>query len=195
MSPRGLFIITGGVIFVVVVAAIALTRNLENTMTDTATKTPAEFGFIDYVNTPAGYSIRYPEWWTLDASEDEAPTLTIADSGGVATISIETLEDKRADTTEGKDAIIDIVWQLFLDDQDYALKNFTRTRWKGFPAFLAEGAYRNSGQSFQFKEYGIFPDGKRFYTVTFNAEGKGGESYERVFEDVVASFAITEAAQ
>ena len=142
---------------------------------------------VNYQSERYGYSVSLPRYWSIDATESAYPAESFENPTGDVTLFFQRLPTPvGVDDTTVRGAI-----REELEKNPYHEPEIFEERvWYDYPAYYAEGIYRDDRNEFLFYEYNAFLGDHSVFTARANVKISAGDKHQRDIDRVFNSLVL-----
>src|SRR3989344_2402383 len=142
---------------------------------------------VHYQSERYGYSISLPRYWSVDATQSNYPADSIKNPSGDVILFIQRLPIPH----DVDEATIRGAIREELEKNPYHKPEVFEERvWRGYPAYYAEGIYRDDESEFRFYEYNVFLDDRSVFMARVNAKTSAGGIHQRDIDRIFHSLVL-----
>ncbi|MDP3794864.1 MAG: hypothetical protein Q8R13_02975 [bacterium] len=152
---------------------------------------------VYYQSERYGYSISLPRYWSVDATQSDYPAESIKNPGGDVTLFIQRLPTPH-DVDEA--TVRGAIREELEKNPYHEPEVFEGRTWHGYPAYYAEGIYRDERGELRFYEYNAFLDdllaevsaqaGRSVFTVRVNVKVSAGDTHQKGINRILDSLVL-----
>ncbi|MFA6992385.1 MAG: hypothetical protein WC269_03860 [Candidatus Gracilibacteria bacterium] len=141
-----------------------------------------------------GYTMFYPQAWVVDDSQKEFPVEFINEPSGKASVAVQTFEDSRLTTADGRKQALQDAEDAFGQDKSYTLKMFeweNQDKGSESNSYFAAGSFVKDEKSWRFMEIMTFSSDGTVFVLRANAIGTEASTYGPIAQEILLSFTPT----